>query len=252
MHYVFTDIHGDMKSWNAVKEQFGQPENTLIFLGDACDRGTHGYEIMKDMLTLPNLCYLKGNHEDMFVKAAKEIRKWKSEECLLTEEIQKLDIYEIYPHSDEVNLHLYNGGAHTLIAWMQDGIPANIINKLDALPIFHSYGNYDMCHAGVQWELWQENLEKESQEFKEECLWNRNHFNYDWEKDRILIHGHTPTVSGHFRFLADMNHKRKHVPIQYANNTKINLDTRSIEVDFLWVYCLETKEFIKVEKKNEA
>ena len=38
MHYVFTDIHGDMKSWNAVKEQFGQPENMLIFLGDACDR----------------------------------------------------------------------------------------------------------------------------------------------------------------------------------------------------------------------
>ena len=34
MHYVFTDIHGDMKSWNAVKERFGQPENMLIFLGD--------------------------------------------------------------------------------------------------------------------------------------------------------------------------------------------------------------------------
>ena len=252
MHYVFTDIHGDMKSWNAVKEQFGQPENMLIFLGDACDRGADGYEIMKDIYNMDNTCYLKGNHEDMFVKAAKEILKWKNENCLSTEEIQRMDIYEICPYNDDVSLHLYNGGIATINAWIKDGMPRNIISLLAQLPVRCQVDNYDMCHAGVQWELWQENLNKESQEFKEECLWNRKHFNYDWEKDRILIHGHTPTVSGHFRFLADMNYKRKHVPIQYANNTKINLDTRSIEVDFLWVYCLETKEFIKVEKKNEA
>lgn len=252
MHYVFTDIHGDMKSWNAVKEQFGQSENMLIFLGDACDRGTDGYEIMKDIYNMDNICYLKGNHEDMFVKAAREILKWKNENFFLTEEIQRMNIYEICPYNDDVSLHLYNGGAATINAWIKDGMPRNIINLLAQLPVRCQIGNYDMCHAGVQWELWQENFDKESQEFKEECLWNRKHFNYDWEKDRILIHGHTPTVSGHFRFLVDMNHKRKHIPIQYANNTKINLDTSSIEVDFLWVYCLETKEFIKVEKKNEA
>ena len=57
MHYVFTDIHGDMKSWNAIKEQFGQSENLLIFLGDACDRGPNGYEIVKDIYNMDNTCY---------------------------------------------------------------------------------------------------------------------------------------------------------------------------------------------------
>ena len=249
MTYIFTDIHGDMNAWLAVKEKFCSPENTLVFLGDACDRGNDGYEIMKDIYNMDNTCYLKGNHEDMFVKAAKEILKWKSENCLSIEEIQRMDIYEICPYNDDVNLHLYNGGAATINAWIQDGMPRNIVSLLAQLPVCCNIDNYDMCHAGVERELWQE---KESQEFKEECLWNRKHFNYDWEEGRILIHGHTPTVSGHFRFLANINHKRKHIPIQYANNTKINLDTRSIEVDFLWVYCLETEEFIKVEKKNEA
>ena len=248
MHYVFTDIHGDMKSWNAVKERFGQPENMLIFLGDACDRGNDGYEIMKDMLKTKNLIYLKGNHEDMFVKTAKAIRKWMRENALSVEEVKLLNTFEICDDSEDYYLHINNGGIDTINAWIQDNMPIGIIEKIANLDYWYENGKYDMCHAGCSAEIWKVFCE----EFEEECLWDRTHLNQDWEDDRVLIHGHTPTTSGHFRFIADTNHKRKHAPVKYANNTKINLDTRSIEVDFLWVYCLETEEFIKVEKKNEA
>ena len=248
MHYVFTDIHGDMNSWLAVKEQFGQPENTLVFLGDACDRGNFGYEIMKDMIATQNLVYIKGNHEDMFVKSAKAIKKWTRENMMSTEEVKLLGTYEVCPNDENVDIHNYNGGTNTISAWIQDGMPMNIVEKINNLCYWHSEGKYDMCHAGCSALIWK----IFSEEFEEECLWDREHLNEDWKDGRILIHGHTPTTSGLFRFVADTNHKRKHIPIQYANDTKINLDTRSIEVDFLWVYCLETKEFIKVEKKNEA
>ena len=133
MTYVFTDIHGDMNAWLAVKERFGQPENTLIFLGDACDRGSFGYEIMKDMIATQNLVYIKGNHEDMFVKSAKAIKKWVRENMIGTEEVKLLGTYEVCPNDENVDIHNYNGGTNTISAWIQDGMPMNIVEKINNL-----------------------------------------------------------------------------------------------------------------------
>ena len=47
-----SDIHGMGGLWEQVKEELEQEETTLIFLGDACDRGPDGYKIMKEMLLM--------------------------------------------------------------------------------------------------------------------------------------------------------------------------------------------------------
>jgi serine/threonine protein phosphatase 1 len=74
-HYVMSDIHGMGSLFDEVMSFLNeQDEYQLIFLGDACDRGTDGYRIMKSLLENPNVIYLKGNHEDLFVKAVHEAK----------------------------------------------------------------------------------------------------------------------------------------------------------------------------------
>ena len=250
MHYVFTDIHGDLKSWQTLlNSPYSAKENTLIFLGDACDRGENGYEIMKQMLKTPNLIYLKGNHEDMFVEAAREIIKFKKQEKLSLKEIQRLQIFELDPGNDFIFQAYSNGGTPTLKAWIRDGMKKDILAKLDNLPCCYSWDKFDMCHAGVPIFIWNE-IAHNSREFKEECLWNRDHFvgSGEWFEDRVLIHGHTPTTSGLFTSNVWVNRDRKPIPIRYADCSKINLDTHSYKQNHFWVYCLETEKFERIDK----
>mgnify|MGYP002526906662 CR=1 FL=1 len=73
--FYFTDIHGRKDLFDRIISFCEQqdPEYTLIFGGDAADRGSEGYYIMTALLDNPHVIYLKGNHEDLFVKAARAI-----------------------------------------------------------------------------------------------------------------------------------------------------------------------------------
>ena len=53
------------------KEQ--DPECTIVYGGDAADRGPDGYRIIKELLNDPQIIYIYGNHEDLFIKAADAI-----------------------------------------------------------------------------------------------------------------------------------------------------------------------------------
>ena len=73
--FYFTDIHGQLPLFNRIM-QFIQEQDedaTIIYGGDACDRGPEGYAIMNALLDNPQVVYLKGNHEDMFVRAARAL-----------------------------------------------------------------------------------------------------------------------------------------------------------------------------------
>ena len=68
--FVFTDLHGNGEVWNQIKKFIGnQP---TVFLGDAADRGTDGFRIIYEMKNMPNLTYLRGNHEELLIEAARE------------------------------------------------------------------------------------------------------------------------------------------------------------------------------------
>lgn len=70
MIYVMSDIHGNMRRFRSVMEQIQlQPEDTLYVLGDVIDRFPYGIEILQELMAMPNVKMLLGNHEYMMLNA---------------------------------------------------------------------------------------------------------------------------------------------------------------------------------------
>ena len=67
--YACTDFHGYYGLLIEIMAYL-KPGDEVYFLGDANDRGPHGWRLMKDIYNQPQFHYLKGNHEDMFVDVA--------------------------------------------------------------------------------------------------------------------------------------------------------------------------------------
>jgi len=208
--FYFTDIHGQSWLYNEIiKYCQTDPEATIIFGGDACDRGPHGYKIMKDLLQNPQIIYLKGNHEDLFVKAAYEILGAHSATDIQYEYIHNIhdrdeaagiiiDMQDnYYKHTA---LHVYNGGLNTLIDWMLDGADEDFVSRIESLPICFQYKNIDFCHAGGTVKTFDKvytaeyNGKNPDYNSVKRCIWDRDCWHIGWANDRICIHGHTPSI----------------------------------------------------------
>lgn len=217
--FVFTDLHGNGEVWNQVKKFIGnQP---TVFLGDAADRGTDGFRIIYEMKNMPNLTYLRGNHEELLIEAAREY-------------------IEDSIAGEQVYLLFCNGGASTFQAWEDAGRPMNIINWLDKLPATLSDGNYDMCHSGcARTTLYEDWAKQDLWNF----TWHRSHFAQPWYECRTLIHGHTPVehLTGHRNF--------DHKAILY-NGNKLDLDIGTAVCGVSAVYDLENKKVFYIDKNG--
>ena len=200
--FYFTDIHGCYDLYRAAMDYcFEQdPECTIIFGGDACDRGPDGYKIMKELLEHPQVGYLKGNHEDMFACAALKIESHYNEPL----DFKHIDKYLLNCRTSdkvptEISLALCNGGYPTLRDWMLDGMPHDIIRDLVCLRTTFSYGYLDFCHAGGDYKTFSKVVEAEDKdewpEDKDEffLLWDRVHLGQGWAPNRTCIFGHTAT-----------------------------------------------------------
>lgn len=212
MIFFFTDIHGyyDMliriMSWCRMQD----PNYTIIYGGDACDRGPYGYKIIKELLTNPHVIYLYGNHEDLFVNSASALLKDSSNW-----------------HDEDVMLHCYNGGESTIQAWQKDGMPINIIQQLQRLPRTVSMGNLDFCHAGGSYNAFcsvkqhQMAGERIPPWDEENIIWDRHCFNLDWAENRTVVFGHTPVIAlpGKLRPHGEVR------PAQWQNGHKIDMDS---------------------------
>lgn len=234
-YLVMSDIHGMGGLWEQVKQELEQEETTLIFLGDACDRGPDGYKIMKEMLSMPNVIYLMGNHEDLFVRSCFAIKDAAADEGLTVREYASLfnTVTDMGWAGDyDVQLHVCNGGVPTLEAWIADNAPVDIVSKIAKLPTSLQMGKYDFCHAGCPKEDWGSDRA---------MLWDRDHFEEEWYKDRILIHGHTP-VKYVYDYIVEEKPK-VWKPLHYSNN-KIDMDTCAFKTNTICLLDLETNEVI--------
>jgi len=173
--YACSDLHGMLHFYKAIKDML-QPEDVVYFLGDAGDRGPHPWECIKTILDDPQFIYLKGNHEDMLVKAMG--RGYGSAFALLRS----------------------NGGKKTFEEAMEEPDWQNWKGRLAGLPDKATYVNTQgetvyLSHAGftpqtdhqgqMRW-VWTEDL-----------IWDRDHFLDPWPEDEIfqkaiIVHGHTP------------------------------------------------------------
>ena len=244
--FYFTDIHGARPLFDAImnycREQ--DDEATIIFGGDAIDRGPDGYQIMKELLDNPKVVYLKGNHEDMFTKAAREIKHFFSFKDTNIEKIHEVlnaCRYFDYKYA-EIQDSLGNGGLSTLTDWILDGMPMDIVERVEHLPLTFTYNNIDFCHAGGSYRTFKKVANKEYNNEKVEkwdadfLLWSRTSIDVGWAPDRMCVFGHTPTP-----YLEDYLDKFKWpedceiTPVLYNRNTipemtgwKLDMDTGAV------------------------
>ena len=238
-YFCFSDIHGHGELFDKILSWLnGRTEPwKCVFLGDACDRRNDGYRIIETLLNDDRFIYLKGNHEDMFVRAAKALRKHWEEEGFFYEEVAA-NPYEFimnFAWDWDVSLHIQNGGLQTLLDWATKGKTGlKIINQLDTLPehmeLPHDvWGKLDLSHAG------------HLMDNSDSLIWSREHFQEEFKGGR-MIHGHT-TVRSLRKYVWEISSNPATCrPAFYANGTKVDIDTACFSSDTITLLNLNTFE----------
>lgn len=170
--YAVADLHGRLDAYRAIKN-FIKPEDKVYVLGDCGDRGPDPWETIKAVYRDPQFIYLKGNHEDMLVKAIREF---------VPDEV----------YGEAYDLLTYNGGYETFEGWMLDDYRTEWYHMLKDLPLYKEYINaqglkIQLSHAGF--------TPCDTLPTDHDIVWSRDHF-YDGENEGyenyVCIHGHTP------------------------------------------------------------
>lgn len=236
--YAISDIHGNL----AIAQQVVRKAiegNTIYFLGDACDRGHHGWEIIKMFLTTDNIVYLRGNHEDMLMKAMRPY-------------FMRGDDEYRYTHAFEV--WSWNGSAETEMGMMFDDIDRARLyfGQLYTLHLTADYTNQfgqiiHMCHSG--WEYFNDAIDENA------ILWDRNHyFHNHWlgEENEFMIHGHTPIPYLIEEAIPDWDENKDWDTgaLHYCDGHKIDIDMLTIQSHKACLINLDTFEEIILEGKE--
>jgi serine/threonine protein phosphatase 1 len=168
--FACSDLHGRLDLYYKIKE-FIAPTDKVYFLGDAIDRGPEPWKTFKVMYEDPQFIMLKGNHEDMLVKAGKD--------------------YLNNKNTFDVQVSISNGGEKTLQEWSMENNPEEWLNKIALLPVEIVIKNnhsqvLSLTHAGY--------TPKGRTLTDEQLIWDRDHVFDNWRKaaHKIIIHGHTP------------------------------------------------------------
>ncbi len=213
--YATTDWHGIYTLYEKTLE-FIQPDDKVIYLGDANDRGSDGWKLIKAIYENPQFEYIKGNHENMLIAAMKQYLKKKK----ITYSSVFIDLF-------------VNGGQQTFQDWIDDGTDPEWIDKLEFLSLHKEYLNKQkqivlLSHAGYTPWVAEDNPNILLIPSLKDLLWDRTHFYDDWNqeeclKNGVIVHGHT-TIA---KLLQLLNIKVKETPIGaywYDENHKVCID----------------------------
>lgn len=241
-NFALSDIHGQGKLWEQVKNYL-QKNDTLYFLGDAVDKGPDGISILKDMIKMPNVNIIKGNHEDMLEYYGN---------CYLKNDFS---ILKLWKDKD-------NGGEETMNEFLNMSLGEQLwlLDKIHDLP--HSewyiekdkYGNIKkkvfMCHAGTD-PLYTDEQALDKMLGRDSFLWNRECLYNPWPVDKkyektFIVHGHTPVP--YFSYLVGLNFPNKINTgvMQYADGHKYNIDLGSFNTKICVLLDLDTLEPIYI------
>ena len=263
--FYFTDIHGQMPLFNEIMRFINEqdPEAMIIFGGDACDRGDDGYVIMKMLLANPQVVYIKGNHEAMFVDAARALRPYIR--AAVHEDLSYNSAWGIlqdaFFQEESVALAIHNGANPTLMSWLLHGAPSEVVDSIDRLPITFSWENFDFCHAGGAYNAFKSVNDAEyegripNEHDATTMIWDRNCFGLGWAPNRICVHGHTPTVYLPAKFYGskDKSEAKIHPAKWYGpfdkerwSGLKIDMDTGMTWTGRAWVLNVLTGKAISI------
>ena len=184
--FAISDIHGCLQNFKALLEQIAfSTSDELYILGDYIDRGPDSKGVIDHIWYLQKEGYavfcLKGNHEDMLLKAqysASDLTSW-----------------------------LRNGGKPTLESFgveLVREIPSEYRNWFQDLAYYFEVDHYILVHAGLGF------YDKNPLKDKNLMLWIRRWYddiNKKWLGNRIILHGHTPTSALSIRDAVDNLHE---------------------------------------------
>lgn len=212
---------------------------------------------MRELLDNPQVVYLKGNHEDMFVAAARFIMNDLSKPLSYKEANNYLYSSYLRDFATQVQDCIYNGGRETLATWIADGMPNDFVTRISKLPLTFSTDTMDFCHAGANYKIFQgvANDEYEGEipdrEDAELILWDRNYLGMGWAPNRICIYGHTPTYYLPSKYYGEDKSKANARPCFYTGfkddkwtGKKLNMDVGTYNNGKLYVLNCLTMQVI--------
>lgn len=184
MHYVMSDIHGDMDKFKEMLQLIRLHRwDRLYILGDVIDRGKDGIELLKYIMQKKNIILLKGNHERDMCNAVLQNTSELSDEVL--------DFFELW---------FDNGGEVTYQALLNESEEnaykiVRFANDLKTHAFVKVRGtDYLLVHAGV---FWNPNIPVEkniSLNEKTEFIYEirDGYLNQTLDLPFIIVSGHTP------------------------------------------------------------
>lgn len=182
---TISDIHGE---WEKLEQllasvAYNPEQDQLVLAGDYIDRGPHSKQVLDKVMQLyeQGAIVLKGNHEDMMVKActSDEQRLWEKwttinggDKTLLSYGIEPVAAIEDRNFADQEELQNH-------LAFIQ---------KLDS---YYETDRYIFVHGGVHPST---ELNKTDPYV---LLWIRDEFHNGYTGEKTVIFGHTPTANFH-------------------------------------------------------
>lgn len=187
MIYVLSDIHGHKRRFDSIMNQINlQPEDTLYVLGDVIDRNPDGIKILRQLMKMPNVKMILGNHEHMMLDA-------------LYFEYKEYEFGWQFRQERRLELWYQNGGwvTHNYLKHIRKSVRAEIFEYLGKLPYTEHVevnGQRFILAHGAPVELYRHYRQFNSyRNIESFVLWHRFKGHEKNLCDGIIIFGHTGT-----------------------------------------------------------
>jgi len=181
MTYVMSDLHGCFSEYlRMLMHILFTEDDTLYILGDVIDRGEDGLKILKDAMARPNVHILRGNHEQMAMKALV---------ACLSNDVCESDVYEQYA------LWLYNGGSPTVSAFCEQDAQTQkaLLEYMHSMPVSREltiYGRrFFLAHSVPDREKFLSGKAN-----YHDYMWGNPEYGKIYREDTLIVTGHTPTM----------------------------------------------------------
>lgn len=223
-YLVISDIHGTYTAFLQLLEKMNYSEETdqLILLGDYIDRGQESKEVLDQVIALQKegAIVLRGNHDQMM-----------------------LDAYE--GKQAALDRWLRNGGKQTMASYgskdwelvKENPDFLRHLNFIRGLAYYHETEDYIFVHAGVLPDQDPAHTDPEI------LLWIREEFYLNYQGEKLVVFGHTPT-----KYL----HKDGSNQVFFGENPIIGIDGAAVYGGQLNGIELPSRKTYAVKARNKG
>ena len=234
MHWVISDLHGQLAIWREVEKMLKPGEDQIIVLGDCVDRGPYPFQTLQAVYESPlKPILLLGNHEDIFSGAMIYIQEHNG----------------TIPDESVAQLLRKHGTNKTVDEWARlTNMDYSWIEKILDLPIETEYFNEKL---GIKFLMTHSGYIPKNLDSYEECnkaIWDREHIfelHDNVPENTIIVHGHTiiPYVKERMFWSSDEEYKNRWEITErftYCHGQKIDIDACAFETNKAILFNLDT------------